>query len=62
MVEGNDGNFYGTTLHTAAQDLAGVIFKITPRGHYSVLHSFDNSDGYDPESGLALGSDATSTE
>ena len=57
LVRGNDGNFYGTTLFTSVGDLAGVIFKITPAGRYSVLHSFDNSDGYDPESGLALGSD-----
>jgi uncharacterized repeat protein (TIGR03803 family) len=33
------------------------VFKITPTGTLSVLHSFINTDGYLPHSGLTLGAD-----
>lgn len=39
----------------------GAIFKITPSGTLTVIHSFDGTDGNYPLSGLTLGSDAIFT-
>jgi len=43
LVEGNDGNFYGTTYSGGNNGTlnGGVVFKITPEGKYTILHSFD---------------------
>ncbi len=55
-VEGNDGNFYGTTLG-GPHSLNGTIFVITPAGALKPLYGFTGgSDGGGP-SGLVLGSD-----
>lgn len=58
LVEGNDGNFYGTT-QLSEPDLYGLgtVFKITPSGVLTTLHTFDGMDGSEPVGGLALGSD-----
>ena len=57
LVQGSDGNFYGTTPTGGASGL-GVIFKITPSGTETVLHSFGSgNDGQKPNAGLTLGSD-----
>jgi len=39
LIQGADGNFYGTTQGGGAND-AGVAFKVTPSGKYTVLYSF----------------------
>ncbi len=64
LVEGPDGNFYGTTRNFAsgydADDNAGygAIFKITPDGALTPLYDFTGgADGGNPEGTLALGSD-----
>ena len=54
LVQGTDGNFYGTTEVGGANG-NGTIFQITPEGQYTVLHSFDFTDGNAPESPLTLG-------
>jgi uncharacterized repeat protein (TIGR03803 family) len=51
LVQGIDGNFYGTTQFGGAND-AGAVFKITPGGTLSTLHSFDHTDGAYPSAGL----------
>lgn len=51
LVQGTDGNFYGTTnLGGASGD--GTVFKITPSGTLTTLHSFDYTDGKNPNAGL----------
>lgn len=55
MVQGSDGNFYGTTAGGGAHNV-GTIFKITPSGALTTLHSFDGADGSDPQ-GLVQGTD-----
>ena len=51
LVQGIDGDFHGTTQSGGAyQD--GTVFKITPSGTLTILHSFDGPDGYWPEAGL----------
>ncbi len=58
LGEGTDGNFYGTTLGEGANGY-GTIFKITPSGTLTTLHSFDNTDGADPEAALIQGTNGT---
>jgi uncharacterized repeat protein (TIGR03803 family) len=42
LVEGGDGNFYGTTLYGGAHSHGsfGTVFKITANGEFSTLYSF----------------------
>jgi uncharacterized repeat protein (TIGR03803 family) len=51
LVQGVDGNFYGTTSRGAASGF-GTVFKITPAGTLTTLHSFDGADGQFPYAGL----------
>jgi uncharacterized repeat protein (TIGR03803 family) len=44
LVEGSDGNFYGTTLAGGSQK-SGTIFKIAPDGTYTQLYSFPQVSG-----------------
>jgi uncharacterized repeat protein (TIGR03803 family) len=57
VVEGPDGNFYGTAAAGGINN-AGIVYKITPAGKFTNLHSFNFLvDGGSPLSGLALGTD-----
>jgi uncharacterized repeat protein (TIGR03803 family) len=58
VVQGSDGNFYGTTQRGGPSNL-GTVFKITPAGVETVLHSFAGgaSDGSLPTAALIQGSD-----
>ena len=57
VVQATDGNFYGTSLNGGAQQY-GAIFKLTPAGALSVLHSFTNgADGATPIAGLIQATD-----
>jgi uncharacterized repeat protein (TIGR03803 family) len=58
VIQGSDGNFYGTTYDGGANGL-GTVFKLTPSGTETVLYSFagGSSDGANPEAGLTQGSD-----
>jgi uncharacterized repeat protein (TIGR03803 family) len=51
LTLGEDGNFYGTTLGGGAT-FDGTVFKITPGGVLTVLHSFNCTDGFEPVAGL----------
>jgi len=56
LVQATDGNFYGTTNGGGAIG-DGTVFKITPEGTLTTLHSFGGTDGYGPEAGLVQASD-----
>jgi len=58
LVEGNDGNFYGTTSQGGAHNV-GTVFVISAGGSFSVLHSFalNQGEGFTPYAGLVLGND-----
>jgi uncharacterized repeat protein (TIGR03803 family) len=58
VIQGSDGNFYGTTYQGGAGGY-GTVYKITPSGTETVLHSFTggSSDGANPVAGLTQGSD-----
>lgn len=67
LVQGPDGNFYGTTYSggtfTSASDIgpvkgAGTVFAVTAAGVLTVLHNFGgmSTDGVNPD-GLIVGAD-----
>jgi uncharacterized repeat protein (TIGR03803 family) len=57
LVQGKDGNFYGTTYNGGTNSL-GNVFQLTPGGQFNVLYSFTGgSDGGFPYAGLVQGSD-----
>jgi len=58
LVQGNDGNFYGTTYYGGSKGGWGTVFKITANGAFTSLYSFTaESDGANPSCGLVQGSD-----
>jgi len=65
LIQGSDGNFYGTTIDGGANSCAsgthncGTVFRITPAGVVTILHSFGTSpaDGLAPQGPLIQGSD-----
>jgi uncharacterized repeat protein (TIGR03803 family) len=54
LVQGSDGNFYGTT-QLGGSNGYGAIVKITPTGKLTTLHSFNLNDGASPLGGLIQG-------
>jgi uncharacterized repeat protein (TIGR03803 family) len=72
LVQGTDGNFYGTTYHGGqaigsggcGNDGCGTVFMITAQGEFTSLYQFADSgpNGQGPSSApLVQGSDGTST-
>ena len=58
LVQGNDGNFYGTTLQGGINGDYGTVFKISATGALTNLYSFTGGeDGAGPSAGLVQGSD-----
>jgi uncharacterized repeat protein (TIGR03803 family) len=68
LMEGSDGNFYGTTTFGGASQINqlllgyGIVFQITPAGQFTILHTFctgggDCADGAYPQAGLTQGTD-----
>ncbi len=70
LIQGSDGNFYGTTNLGGADpsNFFGTVFKLTPSGTLTTLHSFCTVvsvvggvpaclDGYSPFAGVIQGSD-----
>jgi uncharacterized repeat protein (TIGR03803 family) len=59
LIQGSDGNFYGTTSLGGGPNENGVVFKITPAGTETVLYSFPGQvpESGNPEGSLIQGSD-----
>jgi uncharacterized repeat protein (TIGR03803 family) len=59
LVQGTDGYMYGTTTEGGASGPfgAGTVFRITPAGKLTTLHSFSGTDGAYPFAGLVQGTD-----
>src|SRR6202162_4509076 len=59
LVQGPDGHFYGTTYKGGTTNGNGTVFKITPTGALTLLHSFNYGNGNFaaqlPLAGLTLG-------
>ena len=57
LVQGRDGNFYGTTSGGGTNN-AGTVFTIGTNGAETSLYSFNaGNDGWDPQADLVQGSD-----
>jgi uncharacterized repeat protein (TIGR03803 family) len=58
LVQGTDGNFYGVAEKGGTNN-QGVVFKVTPGGVYTVLHSFNLTvdNGAYPQLPLTSGTD-----
>ena len=56
LVQGSDGNLYGTTDGGGA-GIGGTVFKMTPAGALTTLVSFNGADGNAPAAPLMRGSD-----
>ncbi len=56
LVQGSDGNFYGTT-QSGGSNGRGTVFQLTPAGVLTTLVSFNSSNGANPYAGLVQGSD-----
>ena len=67
LIQGGDGNFYGTTFSGGIGDAqycqggCGTVFKITPKGVATILHSFVgyNLEGSGPTACLVQGPDGS---
>jgi uncharacterized repeat protein (TIGR03803 family) len=61
MIQGSDGNFYGTTYIGGDASQHGTIFQITPAGNLTPLIQFSGTNGLfpgaNPQSSLVKGSD-----
>ena len=65
LIQGSDGNLYGTTRYGGSHD-AGTVFRVTPGGMETVLYSFTGNagippgtDGANPVGGLVRATDGT---
>jgi uncharacterized repeat protein (TIGR03803 family) len=56
LVQAADGNLYGTTGGGGTSS-NGTVFRITPGGEFTSLHSFNGSDGSGPYGGLVQATD-----
>src|SRR5580698_4138439 len=54
IIQGTDGNFYGTTFIGGAVG-PGTVFKMTPSGTLTTLYSFSGPDGGGPGGPLSAG-------
>jgi uncharacterized repeat protein (TIGR03803 family) len=64
LIQGRDGNFYGTTANGGANGL-GTAFKVTPEGTLTTLYNFcsenECADGMYPYAALIQASDGNFT-
>ncbi|HTB81860.1 MAG TPA: choice-of-anchor tandem repeat GloVer-containing protein [Opitutaceae bacterium] len=56
LVQGSDGNFYGTTQN-GGNNNDGIVFMVTPAGVLTTLVSFNGTNGSLPAAALLQGSD-----
>jgi uncharacterized repeat protein (TIGR03803 family) len=56
LVQGSDGNFYGTTSSGGTNGY-GTVFEFATNGTLTTLVSFGNTNGADPQAGLVQASD-----
>jgi uncharacterized repeat protein (TIGR03803 family) len=59
LIQGSDGNFYGTTYGGGIDGGNGTVFKITSGGTLTTLHSFVGTDGSFPEAALVQDTNGT---
>jgi uncharacterized repeat protein (TIGR03803 family) len=58
LIQATDGNFYSTASQGGAKN-DGTVFKITPAGAITILHSFGIVDGSSPQGSLLQATSGT---
>jgi uncharacterized repeat protein (TIGR03803 family) len=48
LIQGTDGNFYGVTPYGGGQKFRGTLYRLTPDGTYTLLHTFGEGPGAYP--------------
>lgn len=56
LAQGRDGNFYAESANGGTSAL-GAVFKLTPSGTLTTIHSLTQADGSNPHGGMTLGLD-----
>jgi uncharacterized repeat protein (TIGR03803 family) len=56
LTAATDGNLYGVAINGGSPN-CGTIFKVTAAGVFSVVYTFDNTHGCNPEPYLTQGTD-----
>lgn len=56
LVQASDGNFYGTTPSGGPGNM-GTVYRMTPSGAVTILHTFAGPEGLDPLAPLLVGPD-----
>jgi len=59
LIQGTDGNFYGTTFEGSGRFYYGSAFQMTPDGSLTPLYAFDPVDGTNPAAGLLQSTNGT---
>lgn len=60
LVRGSDGNFYGTTLRSEGPCDCGTVYRISPHGNFTLLHTFTGGiDGAFPTGELVQAPDGS---
>ncbi len=57
LIQGADGNFYGTTFQGGTNGSSGTVFKMATNGAVTILHQFGAGDGANPTAALVQGWD-----
>jgi uncharacterized repeat protein (TIGR01451 family) len=55
LIQDSAGNLYGTTFFGGTWN-EGVVYKLDPTGHETILHSFSGADGGHPYAGVTMDS------
>lgn len=55
LVEASDGTIYGAASNGGCAGCHGMVFKMTPKGEFTITHVFDGIDGDGPSGGLTKG-------
>jgi len=55
LIQAADGDLYGTTTRGGPYLYDGTIFKITPNGAFTLVHTFNGTDGNYPSAALVQG-------
>ena len=59
LVQGTDGNFYGTASSGGTNGSYGTLFRMTTNGTLTALVSFNSTNGAKPYGGLVQGADGS---
>jgi uncharacterized repeat protein (TIGR03803 family) len=56
LIQTRDGSLYGTTFGGGTANL-GTVFRLTPAGSFTVVHTFTGGDGANPSAALVEAAD-----